>query len=238
MGDKDMYVMQFGLYQLAASEVYPKNPAYDDQLRTGETKFTDTETWDKVMSMYTTLYDNGYISSTSLGVSAQQAIQMFIDGQAAMTFDGSFNVNALRAAGAAPVELGYFPLPGTADTYAAIAPGACLAIYSGSQNKDTSKMILDYWLDGDSDLWRAYADNGRNILTYGYGADKVDPLFKPFMDLYSQGKAFYWCNQAWPAGTETEMETKLSEYIGGQGTSVQDIVSAMQFKFEDLLAQE
>lgn len=47
MGDKDMYVMQFGLYQIAASKVYAKNLKFDDQLRTGETKFTDKDTWDE-----------------------------------------------------------------------------------------------------------------------------------------------------------------------------------------------
>lgn len=40
--------------------------------------------------MYKTLYDEGYIdASKSLGYGASQAIQDFIDGKAAMTFDGS-----------------------------------------------------------------------------------------------------------------------------------------------------
>lgn len=112
MGDKDMYVMQFGLYQIAASQVYPKNMQFDDKLRTGETKFTDKGTWDKVLSMYKTLYDNGYIEKNSLGLSAQQAIQKFVDGEAAMTFDGSFNATALTAKGSVNFERGYFPLTG------------------------------------------------------------------------------------------------------------------------------
>ena len=43
MGDKDSYVMQFGLYQIAANQIYPKNAQFDDKLKTGETKFTDKE---------------------------------------------------------------------------------------------------------------------------------------------------------------------------------------------------
>ena len=51
--------------------------------------------------MYKTLYDEGYIdASKSLGYGASQAIQDFIDGKAAMTFDGSFNATALLAEGA------------------------------------------------------------------------------------------------------------------------------------------
>lgn len=68
MGDKDQYVLQFGLYQLAADEIYSKNPDFDTQLRDGDASFTDEGTWDKVLEMYKTLYDEGYIdASKSLG---------------------------------------------------------------------------------------------------------------------------------------------------------------------------
>lgn len=241
MGDKDMYVMQFGLYQLAANKIYPNNPSFDDQLRTGDTKFTDKGTWDEVLEMYKTLYDKGYIASNSLGLGAQQAIQKFVDGEAAMTFDGSFNVTALQAKGAVNFERGYFPLPGNApgeQLYASMAMGAGPAIYSGSKYKEECKAILELWFDGESDIYKAYADSGRAIVTYGYGSDKVNPLFQNFLDSYNDGKSFYWCNQGWPAGTETEMETLFSESIGGQGTTVGDIVKGMQTKFEELNAEK
>ncbi|MBE5969089.1 MAG: extracellular solute-binding protein [Lachnospiraceae bacterium] len=238
MGDKDMFVMQFGLYQIACSEIYAANPDYDKQLRTGETKFNDEGTWDKVLSMYTTLYDNGYIDSSSLGLGSAQAIQKFIDGEAAMIFDGSFDYAAVvDAKGAVDFTRGYFPLPASnGDTYAAMAPGAGPAIYSGSQYKDECKAILEMLYDGESDMYKAYVDSGRIIPTYGYGYDQVNPIYDKFMSLYEEGKAFYWCNQAWPAGTEEEMESKLSEYIGKQGTTVNDITKAMQAKFDELLA--
>ena len=51
----------------------------------------------------------------------------------------------------------------------------------------------------------------------------------------NQGKAFHWCNQAWPAGTEGTMEELFSEMVGGQGAKVEDITKGMQEKFEDLL---
>lgn len=237
MGDKDMYVMQFGLYQLAANVVYPSNPSFDDQLRTGETKFTDKGIWDKVLEMYKTLYDKGYIASNSLGLGAQQAIQKFVDGEAAMTFDGSFNASAIQAKGAVSFERGYFPLPGNEagkQVYASMAMGAGPAIYSGSKHIDECKAILEKWFDGESDIYKAYADSGKVIVTYGYGSDKVNPLFKDFLDLYNKGNSFYWCNQGWPAGTENEMETLFSESIGGQKTTVEDIVKGMQSKFEEL----
>jgi len=240
MGDKDMYVMQFGLYQIAANQIYANNADFDAQLVTGETSFTDEGTWDKVMEMYLGLYDKGYIDSSSLGLGAQQAIQKFIDGEAAMTFDGSFNATALQASGAVEFERGYFPLPGNDtgdDIYASMAMGAGPAIYSGSNYIDECKEILELWFDGESDIYKAYADSGKVIVTYGYGSDEVNPLFATFMEMYNEGKAFYWCNQRWPSGVDSEMEALLSEAIGGQGTTVQDIVEGMQRKFEEMIAE-
>ena len=235
MGDKDQYVLQFGLYQLAADEIYAQNPDYGAKPRGGETSFTDEGTWDKVLEMYKTLYDNKYIdASQSLGYGASQAIQDFADGKAAMTFDGSFNVTPLIANG---VDAGYFPIPGTNGVYTATCLAAGYSIYNKSEYVDECKAILDYWLDGESPVWDAYLATGKVIATYGNGADASPnyDLFKPFIDLLNEGKGFYWCNQAWPAGTETEMEALFSEMIGGQGTTVEDITQGMQDKFEDLL---
>lgn len=242
MGDKDQYVLQFGLYQLACNEVYSKNADFDEQLRTGDAEFTDEGTWDKVLEMYKELYDKGYIdASQSLGTGASQAIQEFIDGHAAMTFDGSFNVTALLASGSGgDFERGYFPLPGSQDdgnVYTATCLGAGPAIYSGSKYIDECKELIDYWHDGESEIWDAFVSTGKFIMTYGNGAEQAPnyEMFKPFVELMNEGKAFHWCNQAWPAGTEGAMEELFSEMIGGQGTKVSDITQGMQDKFEDLL---
>ena len=238
MGDKDAYVMQFGLYQLAANAIYPKNAEFDNLLADGTTKFTDKDTWDKVLSMYSELYEKGYIEEGSLGIGASQAIQQFIDGQAAMTFDGTFNASAIKASGAVDFERGYFPLPGNATgetTYVAGAPGAGPAIYADSKNADLCKQILEYWFDAESDLCKAFQNNPRFITSYD-GAP-VDPLFTTFIDAYNQYNSFYWCNQAWPAGTENEMEALFGEHIGGQGTTIEQITQGMQNKFEELYTE-
>ena len=238
MGDKDMYVMQFGLYQLAANMIYPSTPDYDQQLRDGTAKFTDEGSWDKVLERYYGLYKNGYIQNGSLGLGISQAQQQFIDGKAAMIFDGTFNRNAVESTGAVKFERGFFPLPGNdagKQLYTAGAPGAGPAVFSDSKNIDVCKDIIELWFDGKSDLYKAYESDGK-FISSNQGA-KVDPLYEPFMKLYSDGYSFYWCNQAWPAGTENEMEALFGEMIGGQGTTVQKITGGMQAKFEELLSQ-
>ncbi len=237
MGDKDSYVMQFGLYQLAANQIYPENDKFDDELGLGESRFTDGE-WDKVLEMYYTLYEKGYIANNSLGLGAAQAIQKFIDGEAAMTFDGSFNAAALCANGAKEFERGMFPLPANdkgKEVYTAGATTAGPAIFSGTEYPEECKAILEYWFDENSEVFEAYCNTGKTIVTYG-GAE-YNPLFENCMETFREGRAFYWCNQAWPAGVESEMQAKFGELIGGQKTKVSDITKAMQEKFEELYTE-
>ena len=122
-------------------------------------------------------------------------------------------------------------------TYMSDVKAAGYAISAESDYVDECKELLDYLYDGQSEMWDAFVASGRYIVTYGEGSDNIPnyELFKPFIDLMNEGKAFHWCNQAWPAGTETTMENMFSEMIGGQGTTVDDITQGMQDKFEDLL---
>ena len=237
MGDRDNYVLQFGLYQLAASIIYPSKPTFDDDLYTGKSRFTDAGTWDRVLTMYKTLYDNGYINAgVSLGLGNAQSIQQFIDGRAAMIFDGSFNWPGINAQGGSNFERGYFPMPGNSagqPLYASMAPGASWAIYSRSRNIEICKQILDWWFDGQSTAYRAMIDSG-TIAAYGYGVNKVEPIFAPFMSYYSAGNAAYWCNQAWPAGVNDEMQAQFSAMVSSQNVTVSDITRAMQNKFSEL----
>jgi len=234
-GDKDSYVIQFPLYQMAANEIYSKNAAFDSQLAKKETSFTDGA-WDNILTMYTDLYAKGYVNKNSLGYSASQAIQMFIDGQAAIIVDGSWDYAAVTAAGSAKFERGFLTLPSTSgDNYVSASTGAGYGVYAKSANVDTCKAILNLMCDGKSDLFKAWAANPRIISTYA-GQEIANPLFKDAMASYSAGKAFYFCNQAWPAGVETEMEAKLSEIIGGESTTVKDVTAAMQAKYDELTA--
>ena len=97
-GDNSSYVIQFAMYQIGASEIYAENPDFDKQLYTGETHFTD-DCWVDTVSKLQYLYDNGYVVDDSLGLSQDQSRQLFIDGEAAMIFDGSFGYAQLTTEG-------------------------------------------------------------------------------------------------------------------------------------------
>lgn len=231
MGDKDSYMIQFGMYQVAANQVYPNNPQFDDQLYTGETSFTDPE-WVKTISMYYELYDNGFVDSNSLGLGQPQAQQNFLDQQAAMIFDGDFSYSVFENA---DFELGFMALPAneTGETYTAAATNAGYAITSTSEHKEFLKGIFNTMTDGESELFEGWVSGATTLSTYeGYEPD--NPIFDDIRDIYSDGRGFYWANQAWPSGTETEMQVKFSEMIESGNITAEEVAEAMQQKFEEL----
>lgn len=231
MGDKDSFMIQFGMYQIAANQVYPENTQFDDQLYTGDTKFTDEE-WVTTISMYKELYDKGYVIDTSLGLGQAQAQQMFVDQNAAMIFDGDFSYSALKNDN---FELGFAALPAntTGETYLSASTGAGYAISSTSENVDLLKDIFNEMTDGESELFEAWIGSASAVSSYK-DAQISDEVFNDIMPLFEAGKSFYFCNQAWPAGTESEMQSKFSEMIGTGNVTPEEVAEAMQAKFEEL----
>lgn len=231
MGDKDSYMIQFGMYQIAANQVYPEHTTFDDELYDGTTKFTDPE-WIKTITMYKELYDKGYVSENSLGLGQPQAQQTFKDKQAAMIFDGDFSYPAFENV---DFNLGFFGLPAneSGDTYIAAATGAGFAIGSKSEHTDMLKDIFNEMTDGESDLFDAWIKTATSFTTYK-GIELSNEVFNQVQPAFDEGRSFYWCNQAWPSGTETEMQAKFSEMIGTDKLTPEDVAKGMQSKFEEL----
>lgn len=231
MGDKDSFMIQFGMYQVAANQVYPNNPTFDNQLYTGETKFTDDE-WVKTITMYKELYDKGYVTSNSLGLGQPQAQQIFKDQQAAIIFDGDFSFPALNNDN---FEVGFMGLPAneSGEAYISAATGAGFAISSKSENKDILNEIFNKMTDGESDLYNIWIKTATSFTTYK-GVELSNPVFNDVVPAFESGRSFYWSNQAWPAGTEAQMQAKFSEMIGTGKASPKDVAKAMQDKFEEL----
>ncbi|THF83248.1 ABC transporter substrate-binding protein [Cohnella fermenti] len=236
MGDKDPWVIQFGMYQLAANSVYPADPEFDTKLQTGDTHFSDAG-WIKTINQYKELYDNGYVSKNSLGMASAQAMQQFVDGKAAMIFTGTWDLPGVTAQGAAEFERGFFSLPGNdagQPVYASASTAAGYAINASSKNLDAAKQVFEYMFDGSSPLFEAWAASNTSIPVYT-GLTTPNAIFNDTLaEIQSTGNAYYFSNQMWPAGVSDAMQTKFSEIIGGKKTTAEDVAKAMQSKYDEL----
>ncbi|MCR8657016.1 ABC transporter substrate-binding protein [Paenibacillus endoradicis] len=236
MGDKDPWVIQFGMYQLAANSVYPTDPEFDTKLQTGETELTD-EKWIKTINQYKELYDKGYVVKSSLGMASAQAVQQFVDGKAAMIFTGTWDLPGVTASGAAEFERGFFSLPGNdanQPIYASASTAAGFALNAKSANLDVAKQVFEYLYDAESPLFEAWVASNPSISVFN-GVELQNDIFKDSLsEIQSTGNAFYFSNQMWPAGVSDVMQAKFAEIIGGQKTTAEDVAKAMQDKYKEL----
>ncbi|RIX59561.1 extracellular solute-binding protein [Paenibacillus nanensis] len=236
MGDKDPWVIQFGMYQLSANSVYPSDPDFDKKLQTGETALTD-EKWVKTINQYKELYDKGYVASGSLGMASAQAMQQFVDGKAAMIFTGTWDLPGVTAAGASEFERGFFSLPGNdagQPVYTSAATAAGYALNANSKNLEVGKQIFEYLYDGESPLFQAWVESNPSISVFS-GVELKNAIFQDVLtNIQETGNAFYFSNQMWPAGVSDVMQSKFSEIIGGKSTTAEDVAKAMQDKYTEL----
>lgn len=236
MGDKDPWVIQFGMYQLAANTVYPSDAEFDTKLQTGETALTD-EKWVNTVNQYKELYDKGYVATGSLGMASSQAVQQFVDGKAAMIFTGTWDLPGVTASGAAEFERGFFSLPGNEagqPVYASASTAAGYALNAASPNLEVGKQIFEYLFDGQSPLFEAWVASNPSISVFN-GVELTNDIFKDALtDIQTTGNAFYFSNQMWPAGVSDVMQSKFSEIIGGKKTTAEDVTKAMQDKYKEL----
>lgn len=234
MGDKQSFVVQFGVYQIGASQIYADNMDFDSQLFTGETKFTD-ECWVNTIDKYKTLYDKGYIIENSLGLSQEQSRQAFLDGRAAMIFDGSFGYDALNKNGAQEFEKGMFCMPSNDEGKEFVynlTPSNGVFASANSANQEAVDQVLEYWFTEGTPLFEKWVETSSDISCYE-GTWDSRPLVKEYLEKYKDDPSIYNLNNAWPEGVSDMMCTKFQEVIAGNATA-EDVCQAMQDKFDEL----
>lgn len=236
MGDKDSWWIQFGMYQIVANTLYAEDKDFDIKLQNGEVEFTDPR-WVEAISKYYDLYDQGYMAGNTLALSGSQAIQMFIDGQAAMVITGTWDMPPLMNEGAVQFERGFFSLPGNdagEPVWQAVSTGAGWAVSADTKQRDAVNDVLNYWFDPESDLFAAWVELNPSISAFE-GVPLNNELFRDAYELYlEKGNSTYFANQMWPSGVADEMQAKFGEMIGGRDVTPEDVATAMQKKFNEL----
>lgn len=233
-GDKQSFVIQFGMYQIAASEVYGDNASFDDQLASGKTKFTDPA-WVNTIQKMQTLYKKGYVIQNSLGLSQDQSRQAFVDGDAAMIFDGSFGYAALNKQGKVNFEKGMFCIPsndsGKNFVYN-LTPSTGLFVSANSKKQDAINKVMNYWFTEGTPLFEQWMQMNTDISCYEGAKDPRD-MINEYLQRYASDTSIYNCNNAWPEGVSDAMCSKFQEVISGSASPA-DVAKVMQDKFDEL----
>lgn len=219
MSGKDSNTLQYGIYQIAVNLIYPEMPFYDEELREGKRKFTDENSWDKVLERYLGLYDAEYLGTDIMQTGSQEALRRFQEGEAAMMFVSTNEAESLLQQPGG--DYGFFFLPANdrgKPTYGAIDEIGGVSIYAGSKNiEECKKVLTDVFWAGD------YLEGDRGF---------SEEIFPEVQKAFEEGQYFSVCNQGWPNEVELVLEQKIGEYLSGGELTVEEITSAMQRELE------
>lgn len=218
-GNKDGYALQFGLYQIAACQVYADLPDFNERLADGTAEFTDAGTWNEVIDRYVMLYQEGYVEEHSLSVSQAEALQRFAEGEGAMLFGGDFNYSTLVET-MDREDLGAFPLPANEEgdpVYGVISRGGGIAVYAGGDHVDLCKKIFQKL----------------NEPAEEESSGDYQELWAEFDDIQEAGRYTINCNQGWKGDVEWVLEDGVSRKIGGERVTAEEIADKMQKAYEE-----
>ena len=201
------------LYQ---SMVISKDPTADDKINKGEKTFVEYYT-EPFSIWYNEMVATGLYSQVSLGLNADQVIDMFANGEVAMFHGGPWNVNGIEEKNP---ELKY-NIFGLADkegnTVLAGAVNVGLSINKASEHKDECLKFIEFMArDENIQKWQKVTNNALIVEGIEYSLDTV---FEKFKQDAVDGN-FYLPQIAWKnsAGIYREYLTGIQDTITGADT--------------------
>ena len=151
-------------------------------------------------------------------MSNAEAIEHFINGDAAMIFNGNFSPSYLTEK-MTEDALGAFPLPANetgSPIYGVISSGGGTAIYSGSKHVDLCKKI-----------WEKLHSS------FSFTSKAFTGIWDVFQPLLAEQRYTINCNQGWLGDVEWVLEDGISQKIAGDSISVSHITALMQKAYDE-----
>ncbi|OXS57561.1 hypothetical protein B1A99_15990 [Cohnella sp. CIP 111063] len=236
MPGKDWWFLQFGLYPLAASVLYPEEPDFDKRLLAGDATFAESK-WRDVLHMYKLLFDRGYVADGPLETGAAQAAAWFNDGKAAIVFGGNWDYGSLTASdgsgsssdpAASSFERGFMPLPGNAPgkpLFLSVGPAGGTVINKNTRNLPEVLDALAYQFEPSSPLYVEFKQQYRVFPMFA-GEDLGIAELAGYTELMRSGRSVPFSNQRWPVGVAEALCAGFQDWLAGEGDA-DDILAAM-----------
>lgn len=218
---------------LYCSEVIAKDPQTDLKINKGETTFSKEYT-DSFARWYNDIYKTGLFSQVSLGLNADQAVDMFVTGQAAMYHGGPWNI-ATFVEKNPNLKFDIFPVPaedGKTILTGALSPG--LSISTSSKHKEACQKFLDF-VSHDEQITKWQKLTGNVLVVDGINYE-MDSVINQFKDKAVAGE-FYLPQIVWKnsAAIYKEMLIGVQDAMTG-GDTIENIPVRMDKKMEELSA--
>lgn len=225
---EDVDRLMFGMF---ASNEVTKNANIEYEINEGKTTFAAAykATMD---DWYNNVVTPGYLSQTALGLSGEQAEEMFATEKAAMIVGGPWNIANFQAKNP-DLKYDMFAIPGK-DGKAMLqgAPNVAFSVATKGKNKDGAYKFLDY-LSTPEGLKAYQAVTGQIMLVDGVDY-QLDPAIDQFKSEAVAGN-FYWQPMIWDNSAAILQEFNITtQNILAGVSNVDEALASVDTKMADL----
>lgn len=216
------------LYQ---SSIISQDAEVDIKINKGEVTFSDFYT-EPLKTWYDDLYATGLHSQLSLGLNADQAIDMFATGQTAMIHGGPWNIGTFKEKNP-DLNFGIFGIPDNAGNK--VLSGALnvgLSISSQSQNQEACRKFLEF-MSSDENILAWQKATGNVIIVEGFDYE-VGTVIDGFKSDAVKGN-FYLPQIVWEnsAGIYKEFLLGIQDVMTGADT-IENVPMRLDQKMQEL----
>jgi len=201
-------------------------PTLHDQLLQGKAS------WDRpevvaAFALFKKWTDNGWFPNGFMGISPDQAQQLFLQGKAAMILEGDWFVTNVAGAGLNGDTVGFFPTPTDQKPLRLSGFGEQFMISKQSKNPDAVAEFINWWVQPATQK-KYYAVNGSTATKGGVPSENANPLAVQYADMVANSNTFTVLDQAFPPEFMSTTYFRLQSEVASGKTSPADAAKQMQ----------
>lgn len=212
----------FKMQAFAASNVYAKNPNWDQDRAAGKVTFAGTPGWHQVFQQVVDMINADCFYPGYAGRKWEGTLQLLAQDKAHMGIHPSGSWMALHQASPGRV-IGTSAIPGDQATALPITSGTALSVASGSKHIPQAIAFLAY----ASQHLAEYSKNTGGISPVDFAAGRLPSFLAPLEPLARQGKFSIAAGMNWPSAAVTHAgELGMTGLATGQ-TTIAEILANM-----------
>ena len=222
LGHKDLWVMLMMPYSVNATTVQFADPTFYDGTMDGTNKFAENEGWLTTLTLYNDLCSSGYINDGSLSTTSEQMYEMFVNGEAAMFFGGTWCDSSVSAMNPSFTVGGFqIPAPGGSKGTAISITGG-LGVNAKSKEVDQTRKLLSFLYSRET--LEKYAPTIPSCFTDV--TTSLTQALQEGIDAQAGLPGFQYDDTHFAAGVQDAMLSAMQEMIGGIKTPL-EVLEAM-----------
>ena len=167
------------------------------------------------------------------------ALEMFAAGNAAMRYDGSWNIGDMLAKNP-DFEIGFFvaPIDDNGSAKMNVQVDQSFMVNPQAENADMALAFMEYWMSQGI----AWSEASQNPLCSGDVSDKLQPMVQTMAEVKASGNIAHYgdftkpLSSAFTTAWRTELTAFAESVLTGGSMTVEDCIANLQAAFDEVIS--